>query len=99
MMSLTFAAPFLAAAMTASPPPPADLEAQTRAWHEKRLRSLTSDDGWLTLVGLQWLEEGDQKLELPAPAPSPSGTVSRHGKEVAFTPAPGVQATLGGQPF
>src|SRR6185295_9757053 len=71
MMSLTFAAPFLAAAMTASPPPPADLEAQTNAWHEKRLKNLTSDDGWLTLVGLQWLEEGDQPLQLPAPAPHP----------------------------
>ncbi len=94
-------APLLAAAMTASPPPapPADLEAQTRAWHDKRLKGLTSDDGWLTLVGLQWLEEGDQQLELPSPAPSPSGTVSRHGKEVALTLAPGVQATLGGQPF
>ncbi|HYV47074.1 MAG TPA: DUF1684 domain-containing protein [Myxococcaceae bacterium] len=99
MMSLTFAAPFLAAAMTASPPPPADLEAQTNAWHEKRLKNLTSDDGWLTLVGLQWLEEGDQPLQLPAPAPQPSGTVTRHGDQVSFAPAPGVQATLGGQPF
>jgi len=99
MMSLTFAAPLLAAAMTASPPPPADLEAQTRAWHEKRLKSLTSDDGWLTLVGLQWLEEGDQALQLPPPAPQPSGTVTRHGDQVSFAPAPGVQATLGGQPF
>ncbi|HEY8206333.1 MAG TPA: DUF1684 domain-containing protein, partial [Myxococcaceae bacterium] len=57
------------------------------------------DNGWLTLVGLQWLEEGDQKLELPPPAPSPSGTVSRHGKEVSLALAPGVQATLGGKPF
>lgn len=99
MMSFTFAAPLLAAAMTASPPPPADLEAQTTAWHQKRLKNLTSDDGWLTLVGLQWLEDGDQPLQLPSPAPQPSGTVTRHGDQVSLTLAPGVQATLGGQPF
>ncbi|HEY8206231.1 MAG TPA: DUF1684 domain-containing protein, partial [Myxococcaceae bacterium] len=66
--------PLLTIAMTASPTPapapPADLEAQTRAWHDRRLRNLTSDEGWLTLVGLQWLEEGEHPLELPAPAPS-----------------------------
>lgn len=99
---MPLAAVLLATTMIAAPAPafpPADLEAQTRAWHEKRLRGLTSEDGWLTLVGLQWLEEGDQPLELPAPAPSPSGTLTRRGDQVLFRPAPGVAATLEGRPF
>jgi len=98
-MISTAAAPLLAAAMTATPAPPPDLEAQTNAWHEKRIRSLTSDNGWLTLVGLQWLEEGDHPLELPAPAPRPSGTLTRRQDQVTLALAPGVTAALGGQPF
>src|SRR5580700_3759944 len=29
------------------------------SWREQRLRSLTSDNGWLTLTGLFWLKDGD----------------------------------------
>src|SRR5205085_3421964 len=28
----------------------------------KRIKNLTSDDGWLTLVGLYWLQEGENKF-------------------------------------
>jgi uncharacterized protein (DUF1684 family) len=31
-------------------------------WQTKRLAELKSDDGWLTLVGLFWLKEGDNKF-------------------------------------
>jgi len=31
-------------------------------WKEKRLARLTSDDGWLTLVGLFWLKEGENTV-------------------------------------
>lgn len=31
-------------------------------WQTQRLTGLKSDDGWLTLVGLFWLKEGDNKL-------------------------------------
>ncbi|EKB49739.1 DUF1684 domain-containing protein [Cecembia lonarensis] len=44
-------------------------------WHEKQMASLTSETGWLNLIGLHWLEEGftsfgsgdnmDFKLEAP----------------------------------
>jgi uncharacterized protein (DUF1684 family) len=27
-------------------------------WHEQRIKRLTSEDGWLSLAGLYWLEEG-----------------------------------------
>jgi len=32
------------------------------AYRSDRVKSLTSDDGWLTLVGLYWLQEGENKF-------------------------------------
>jgi len=32
------------------------------AWHQERWASLKSEDGWLTLVGLFWLKEGENKF-------------------------------------
>lgn len=31
-------------------------------WHQERWASLKSDDGWLTLLGLFWLKEGENKF-------------------------------------
>jgi uncharacterized protein (DUF1684 family) len=31
-------------------------------WQSGRLASLTKEDGWLTLIGLFWLEEGENKF-------------------------------------
>lgn len=86
---------------------PKDLEADVKAWHEKRIRSLTSEDGWLTLVGLHWLEEGanaagsagENAVVFPENAPPKVGTFTRSGKTVRFEPAAGVAVTRGGQPF
>src|SRR5512133_4319912 len=84
-----------------------DLEAQTRAWHEKRIKNLTADEGWLTLVALDWMDEGensagsapDSKLLFPKSAPPRIGTFTRHGLQVSFAPAPGVQVQKDGKPF
>jgi uncharacterized protein (DUF1684 family) len=86
---------------------PADLEAQTQQWHRRRLERLQAEDGWLTLVNLHWLEEGetvagseeDAALRLPPSAPRKLGTFSRRGQEVRFTPAPGVEITSRGKTF
>ncbi|MFQ5528417.1 MAG: hypothetical protein ACE5GX_19460, partial [Thermoanaerobaculia bacterium] len=59
--------PVLALLLAAcSPPdesPPAalagDHSSEIEEWRAKRDASLRKDDGWLTLVGLHWLEEGD----------------------------------------
>ncbi|XXF80540.1 DUF1684 domain-containing protein [Myxococcaceae bacterium GXIMD 01537] len=98
-----------AAPGSGSPAPAAsdDVAASTRAWHDKRLRGLTSEDGWLTLVGLEWLDEGEQsagsepgsKVELPPHTPAKLGTFTRKGTAVSFQPAPGVALTLKGKPF
>jgi uncharacterized protein (DUF1684 family) len=35
---------------------------EIQKWQANRLASLTKDDGWLTLVGLFWLKEGENKF-------------------------------------
>lgn len=83
------------------------LEAETQKWHDARVARLKADDGWLTLVGLRWLDEGDNAagssdkapVELPQKAPAAFGVFTRHGKAVSFKPADGVQVTVNGKPF
>jgi len=96
----------LALSLTAAPPAD-DIAAATRAWHEGRLQRLRSDDGWLTLVGLGWLKEGQNPagsdgkaaVVFPEGAPTRVGTFTRSGTRVSFQPAPGVTVTRGGKPF
>ena len=35
---------------------------EIRAWHEKRIANLKKEHGWLSLVMLEWLEEGDNDI-------------------------------------
>jgi len=84
-----------------------DVAAAARTWHEGRLQRLQSDDGWLTLVGLGWLKEGQNPagsdgkaaVVFPEGAPARVGTFTRSGVRVSFQPAPGVAVTRGGKPF
>ncbi|NMO16348.1 DUF1684 domain-containing protein [Pyxidicoccus fallax] len=95
--------------MTAAQKPAAaeDLTASTRAWQEERLKSLQSEDGWLTLVGLFWLKEGEQTagsapesdLDFPQGTPAKLGVFTRKGNTASLQPAPGVAFTLNGKPF
>ena len=103
---LSVAAVLLVAPTTA--PAPASFADQTAAWHARREKRLASDDGWLTLVALLWLKEGENAagsakemaVVFPAKAPARLGVFTRHGQEVAFQPAPGVAVSAGqGQAF
>jgi uncharacterized protein len=38
-------------------------------WRATRLKSLTKEDGWLSLVGLDWLHEGANDVKLPSTPP------------------------------
>jgi uncharacterized protein len=121
LSALAFAAPVLAAPPAKAPLKPADksaetkktpaaassLEADTHAWHQQRVQRLTAEDGWLSLVGLFWLQEGDNRLGsaddndfvFPAGTPAHVGTLRRKGPQVTFTPAQGVSVTRAGKPF
>jgi uncharacterized protein len=78
--------------------PAESVQADTRAFHEKRIAALTRPDGWLTLVGLAWLSEGSNiagsasssAVPFPADAPARIGTFTRQGNTVTLQADPGV---------
>lgn len=67
-------------------------------WRADRETRLRAEDGWLTLVGLFWIEDGVSKIgsdpgadvPLPSSLPKEVGTVTLHKGEARFEPAPGV---------
>jgi uncharacterized protein (DUF1684 family) len=76
-------------------------------WQSNRLASLTKDDGWLTLVGLFWLNEGENKfgsdpkssVVLPKDkAPAIAGSLWLEKGRVRLTTRPGVEITAEGKP-
>lgn len=79
---------------------------QVEQWRAEHQRKLAADDGWLTVVGLDWLKEGDNRVgadpasEVPLPPGSAPWQVAvlrfRAGK-VVLHPAPDVPLTLNGK--
>jgi len=81
-------------------------------WRLDRQAKLTRDFGWLTVVGLDWLKEGDNRvgadsssadpsIEVPLPpgsAPKRVAVISYHAGQAVLHPAPGVPLTLNGKP-
>jgi len=76
----------------------ADFVAATDAWHEGRIRRLTAPDGWLTLVALETLSPGPNRVGRSPncevsysgfPAES-VGTITVETDQIRFTPDPGV---------
>jgi uncharacterized protein len=74
------------------------------AWRAHREQRLSAPDGWLTLVGLEWLKPGpntigsaaDNRIRLAALAPAHLGIIELKGAEISLEPpangfAPGVQ--------
>jgi len=59
-------------------------------WRAQRERELAAPDGWLTLVGLEWLQPGvnsvgaaaDNRIRIPAQAPGHIGLFTASGKIV-----------------
>jgi uncharacterized protein (DUF1684 family) len=76
-------------------------------WQGERLTALTKEDGWLTLVGLFWLNEGENKfgsgpanpIRLPKDrGPLVAGTLWLENGHVRMTAHPAVEITSGGIP-
>jgi hypothetical protein len=75
-------------------------------WRHDYEAQLTSDSGWLTISGLFWLHEGENRfgsdplndIVLPASAPAQAGTIDFHvGKSTVHIHS-GVTATINGKP-
>jgi uncharacterized protein (DUF1684 family) len=77
-----------------------------RAWRDERRAKLTRPDGWTSLVGLHWLEEGehyvgsdaDNGIRIAA-GPAHVGMISRNGARVRFVPEKSAALSLDGQPL
>lgn len=76
--------------------PPATYESDILDWRKKRVERLTSEDSWLTLVGLYWLNEGtnqigsdkaENNILLTGKAPAKVGTMQLSSGKVTFVPA------------
>jgi len=94
-LSLTFAQ---ASSMT--------YQQEIERWQHDRQTALEADDGWLTVVGLFWLKEGENTvgaasgtdIALPrGSAPARVGEFDFHNGVTTFRAAPGVEATVNGQ--
>ena len=77
------------------------------SWRADREASLKADDGWLSLVGLVWLEEGVSRvgsrpdaevLLAPGSAPHDVGAITFQDHVARFTPAPGADVRVNGKP-
>ena len=105
--------PLLAVVLTsacARKPPAVDAayRAEIAAWRAARLAALTAPDGWLTLVGLFWLQPGENRfgadpgnvVVLPgAGIAAVAGTLDlRPDGTVVLDPRPGAGVTVDGKP-
>lgn len=96
-----------------APPPPqaasdgASYEQELEQWKAKRLASLRSEDGWLSLIGLFWLKEGENRFgsdplnEIVLPegkAPAQAGTLRLAGGKVTLEAKPDSGIKSAGQP-
>lgn len=80
---------------------------EIREWQAGRAKGLLRDTGWLTLTGLFWLDEGESsvgsgaasQIRLPeGKTPETAGTLTRSGRSVTLTTAPGAFVTVEGNP-
>jgi len=85
-------------AKAAAPAPaldPLQHRKEIEQWQEKRAERLKAEDGWLTLVGLFWLDEGSNVISLPSKG-APTLKLTRTGGMVTLEPGPSL--TIGGKP-
>lgn len=96
-------------AMLLAAAPAADAhKSEIEAWRAKRMASLKRDDGWLTLVGLFWLEQGENRfgsgkkgnrIVFPdGSAPASAGSLDLSGETVTVHAKPEANLTAGGKP-
>jgi hypothetical protein len=77
-----------------------------QAWRDERRAKLTQPDGWTSLVGLHWIDQGehyfgsdaDNGIRL-AVGPAHVGMISRSGDRLRFVPEKGIALILDDQPL
>ena len=85
---------------------PNDYRADIESWRLEREERLKADGGWLTVVGLEWLEEGDNRfggapsnqVVLPSSVPARAGVIRFRGGRADVEVEPGVEVLVDGKP-
>ena len=72
--------------------PKLSYEEEIAAWHQQRTASLKRPHGWLSLIALDWLEEGDNLV-------GGFGVVTLNGGTVSYRSLPDIQPKLRGEVF
>jgi uncharacterized protein len=75
-------------------------------WRKNHEAKLTSDAGWLTVSGIFWLHEGENRfgsdplndIVLPSSVPPVAGVFDFHSGKTTARLEKGVQGTIGGKP-
>jgi uncharacterized protein (DUF1684 family) len=68
-----------------------------KAWRDQRAQKLTAAEGWMSLTGLEPIDEGsnpfggaaDNTVHLKGVVPAHLGVLKRHGQEIRLSPPPG----------
>jgi len=68
---------------------------EVQQWQSRRAERLKAEDGWLTLIGLHWLNEGRNVVVLAKPG-TPQIEIERAGEKATLHPAAGL--TIEGKP-
>jgi len=96
-----------APARTSAMKPESEHASEVRAWQERRLKSLQSDTGWLTVTGLFWLHDGDNvfgtaaasDIRLPSGSAADRAGVFEHRNGVTIVrAADGTDLRIDGKP-
>jgi uncharacterized protein (DUF1684 family) len=97
----------LAACVTPAPAPDPEYVSVIEQWQAERDERLKSENGWLTLVGFHWLEEGENRFgtapdnDIVFPegtAPAHVGTLTLEGDAITVVPGDESDLTLDGAP-
>jgi uncharacterized protein len=97
----------LLSAMLPTPPSDAAYTDQIAAWRAARVARLTAEDGWLSVIGLWWLDPGENsvgsaagsRVALPSDkAPAELGTILLSDGALSFRARPGVTVSANGRP-
>ncbi len=86
-------------------PMPDDYADSIETWRHDRVAKLTSETGWVTLVGLFWFEDGehrigsavDSEMQLPEKAPPAVGVLRANGDELVLDVDAGTEVLVDGK--
>src|SRR6266699_2105059 len=86
---------------------PASVYQQTvKGWRAQHEAKLKAEDGWLTVVGLDWLKDGENRVgsnpsfevRLPKGSPDRVGTITVKAGKARFKPEKSAAVLLNGAP-